>query len=279
MKKYLLSGILMLLTKICLSQDQIYLNNNTKILARIVELNDYEIKYYKFKSSDTLLYSLPISNVSLVQFENGSYEVIPERPLTVTSLEEYEFKRDSVLYYRYNNTVSYNFFGFANSEISLQYQRDFYHRNLVFVLPLAVGVSTPQTVNKYSGNSWFSFTKKKYEFGAGVYYYAASKKSHSFYVGPVFRFLEFQCKSNYTTNTGAQVYKDVNLIRMAGTITTGFLIRTVNRLSLNMFLSWGYYRDQVIDPQIRPTDNSQVLPFSYPVNSTIWPGFNIGYSF
>ena len=77
-----LTCCLLLSVTALLSQDIITLKTNEEIKAKVLEINDEEIKYKRFENLDGPLYTLRISKVLKVRYENGFEEVfqIQETP-------------------------------------------------------------------------------------------------------------------------------------------------------------------------------------------------------
>ena len=71
MKKFLVLFIVPFLT---FAQDIIYLNNNSKIESKVIEITSQEVKYKNFSYIDGPLRTLKKSEIKLIVYENGSYE-------------------------------------------------------------------------------------------------------------------------------------------------------------------------------------------------------------
>tara|TARA_Y100000589_G_C27033419_1_gene580013 strand:- start:76 stop:972 length:897 start_codon:yes stop_codon:yes gene_type:complete len=71
MKKFI---ILLLIPFLSLSQDIIYLNNNSKIESKVIEITSQEVKYKEFSYIDGPLRTLKKSEIKLIVYENGSFE-------------------------------------------------------------------------------------------------------------------------------------------------------------------------------------------------------------
>lgn len=90
MRSYLqltLTCCFLLCAKALLSQDIITLKTNEEIKAKVLEINDEEIKYKRFENLDGPLYTLKLSKVLKVRYENGFEEVfqVQEAPEAVSN--------------------------------------------------------------------------------------------------------------------------------------------------------------------------------------------------
>ena len=111
------------------AQDQLFKKDNSKLEVKIIEINPEVIKYKLYANLSGPIYSENKSNVSLIIYESGKHEVITSNS-QVPSTEVNEpasltlFGRpgmslaDSLIYYKYSQNVSLNFFSFFNNEIS-----------------------------------------------------------------------------------------------------------------------------------------------------------------
>ena len=74
MRSYLqlaLTFCFFLCAKALLSQDIITLKTNEEIKAKVLEINDEEIKYKRFENLEGPQYTLKLSKVLKVRYENG----------------------------------------------------------------------------------------------------------------------------------------------------------------------------------------------------------------
>jgi hypothetical protein len=71
-------------------QDIIYLNNGTEIKTKIIELTSETVKYKKFEQLDGPLRNIPLPEVFMIIYENGTREVFrtENRPVTEPRTQE-----------------------------------------------------------------------------------------------------------------------------------------------------------------------------------------------
>lgn len=76
MKKHLIIiSLLMFLGSVASAQDVIIKRNGDEIQALVTEINNQNVKYKKYSNQDGPTYSLPVSDVFMIRFENGEKEV------------------------------------------------------------------------------------------------------------------------------------------------------------------------------------------------------------
>ena len=87
MKKIILSLLTITLTlSICIAQDAITKKSGEDIQAKILEINQSEIKYKKFDNLDGPIFSLLKSDILLIRYSNGTKEIFNEEKKTDVAL-------------------------------------------------------------------------------------------------------------------------------------------------------------------------------------------------
>ena len=285
-KSFLLLACLFL-TAFLWAQDQLYKKDNSKVLVKVLEISSTEIKYKLFDNLNGPTYTENKSSISLIIYENGKHEVVSNEPeSSITNYPRYlndTRKSDSLKYYSRTNSVSLNFLNFFNNEIGVIYQKEIFQSNYNIIVPLAIGLEQPNVTQSvwYSQSnnvSYIDLEKKRYELGLGIHYYPNLGTNINYFIGPVFRFMQFDAVQNYYANYSS-VKKNIVLNRYTMTITNGFIFRTKSRLVSTLFASLGFKYDNVPDPVIDPVTNIQSNPISQPVSLNIWLGYSVGFNF
>ena len=285
-KSFLLLACLFLMA-FSWAQDQLYKKDNSKLLVKVLEIGSSEIKYKLFDNLNGPIYTELKSSISLIIYENGKHEVVSNEPQSsVANYPRYlndSRKSDSLKYYSRTNSVSLNFLNFFNNEIGVIYQKEIFESNYNIIVPIAFGLEQPnvtQSVWYSQGNneSYIDLEKKRFELGLGIHYYPNLGTNINYFIGPVFRFMQFDAVQNYYANYSS-VKKNIVLNRYAMTITNGFIFRTKSRLVSTLFASLGFKYDKVPDPVIDPVTNIQSNPISQPVSLNIWLGYSVGFNF
>lgn len=285
-KSFLLLPCLFLMT-FSWAQDQLYKKDNSKVLVKVLEISSTEIKYKLFDNLNGPTYTEYKSSISLIIYENGKHEVVNSEPeSTVMYYPKYSNdtkKSDSIKYYGRSNSISLNFLNFFNNEIGVIYQKEIFQSNYNIIVPLAIGLEQPNVTQSvwYSQGynvGYIDLEKKRYELGLGIHYYPNLGSNINYFIGPVFRFMQFDAVQNYYANYNSTT-KNIVLNRYAMTITNGFIFRTKSRLISTLFASLGFKYDNVPDPVIDPITNIQSNPISQPVSLNIWLGYSVGFNF
>ncbi|PBQ34067.1 hypothetical protein CNR22_20555 [Sphingobacteriaceae bacterium] len=304
MNKLTLLCMLLTLAFVSKAQDQLYKKDNTKLLVKITEVSPEEIKYKLFSNLNGPAYVVNKSEVSLLIYENGQHEVIDvspkpatydQRPVVMPAQPRSSIgmtKADSLKYYRHASSLSLNFFNFINSEISLIYQREFYKSNFNIIIPVAFGLDKPvltESIYYNNGNANLTLNHKIIEAGFGINYYPSLRFPVNYYVGPAFRFLQYDCDQTYyyqppynpsnPYQAGTVITESSTLSSYCYSITNGLIFRTKSRLMLNMFGSLGFKSDRLSKQVVDPRTNQAINPLPNPVSLYFWTGFAIGFSF
>jgi hypothetical protein len=290
------------LFKIAKGQDQLFKTDNTKLLVKIIEIGPEEIKYKLFSNPNGPQYSESTNDFVLVIFENGKHETINPsgtKTLYVKSTpslytEAQLAKKDSSAFYKYSNNISINFFNFFNNEIGLMYQREFFKNNFNIIIPISFGVEKPSitqntyfgTTNSNSYGSHYALNRKLFDVGFGINYYPSLGSHVNYFIGPVFRYMQYEgVQSYYYRDPNSNNYNNLKitnnstLTRYSVSITNGFVFRTKSRLTATIFGSLGFKNDIVNSKITDPITNLEVSAINSPLSLFFWTGFNVGFSF
>jgi hypothetical protein len=287
------------------SQDQLFKKDNSKVLVKIIEINPEEIKYKLFSNPNGPIYTESKNNVSLIIYESGQHEVInsgtvqsPDAPATVYAGTTGSLsKADSLSYYRYTNNISINFFNFFNNELGLTYQKEFFKSHFNIVIPVAFGVERPNVTQSvyfnnnynYDGVSSYALDKKLFDVGFGINYYPSLRSNINYYIGPVFKYMQYNGTQNYSYRvlnsgiypnyTNVSVSRNNTLSRYSMSITNGVIFRTRSRITASLYGSLGFKNDVINNPIVDPVTNKSVDPVRNNISLFFWCGFNVGFNF
>lgn len=86
MKKLLLIVVLFYASLMSMAQDVIVKKDGSTIISKVEEISDMEIKYRKWSNQDGPMYTIRISDVARINFQNGTVESFSEetRPSVVS---------------------------------------------------------------------------------------------------------------------------------------------------------------------------------------------------
>lgn len=104
MKKYSLFVLAIFIFKpiSLLSQDIIFTTSNEDIKAKVIEINQTEIKYKKFENLTGVTYSINKSDVLFIRYENGTKDVfnegkvIPSQPSNSSNSKEVNYTESGI---------------------------------------------------------------------------------------------------------------------------------------------------------------------------------------
>lgn len=292
MKHFLFFVVLMASFTMGKAQDQLFKKDNTKLLVKIVEVTPVEIKYRLYSNLTGPLYVENKSNISLIIYENGQHQSfetdhaqVPTKEIHYPPPTPKVFgKIDSARFYRFNESVSVNFFNFINNEIGLIYQKDLYKHHVALSFPVAIGLGPPGVTQSVYFNSAniYELKKKIFEVGFGLYYLPNYSSSINFYIGPCVRYMQYdgiQYYYNPFIPMGLKTPHKSVLSRYTISITNGYIFRTKSRLSANIFGSLGIKNDAVSSAPADPFTKSKLDPIRKPFSFFFWAGFTVGFSF
>lgn len=82
MKKCILIITMVLITAMTYAQDVIVKKDGSTIISKVEEIGSAEIKYKKWSNQDGPMYTISVSDVARINFENGTVESFVEEVLT-----------------------------------------------------------------------------------------------------------------------------------------------------------------------------------------------------
>lgn len=85
---YFLISIVILITNNSLAQDTIFLKNDQRIAATIIEVSSTEVKYKRFEISDGPIYIEKKSLITKIKYKNGFTDVFPAGTTTTNNADD-----------------------------------------------------------------------------------------------------------------------------------------------------------------------------------------------
>ena len=227
------------LCQIIKAQDIIYLNNGVKVEALVKELNVVSIKYKNFANPDGPTYVVNRQDVLLIQYQNGTVEIINSNPTsvsppnteTLTPKKEAPKKGVYDAHYLNKNCIYFNGLALTNSDLAFIYDREIAKSRLSIVLLGAYNfnVHTNYT-NMYI--QALNNSKKNYDLGAGINYYTQTRKKTQYFVGILVKYMNYEYvrETSVEETLNGLTYtitkqENVNNYQIAGMIVNGLQFR------------------------------------------------------
>lgn len=313
---------LLLTTCICLaglaySQDQLFKKDNSKIEAKILEINQTEIKYKLFNYQDGPTIIISKNDVAMIIYQNGTHEVFntkAEMPISSPNVVivnknnsvETEKKMEEEKLAKFNdlvstkNLISLNFLEPMNGTFSMNYLREFANNLFNVYVPVGVGFAQPyfsqlfvssyNSANQYNSSyvTDFKFSRKSFETGISLHFQTSGKRAVTHFIGPYFGVSQYNgtfIESNYYNydpyiyhpNTKTEHGFVMNRYQIM--LDNGFLFRATKNFNIVLLGAVGYYVDDFIaNNPSKFTGNTYYRNSSLPVNS-FKLGLSMGYRF
>lgn len=316
MRKFLLISVIYL-SGFAYSQDQLFKKDNSKIEAKILEINQTEIKYKLFNYQDGPTIIISKSDVAMIIYKNGTHEVFNNKPEQINqpqssdynykNYEETKKKSEEEKIAKFNelistkNLVSMNLLEPMNGVFSVNYLRELGNNLFNVYIPLGVGFAQPYlsqafvpSFYNYSGsynNSYisnFKFDRKTFESGIGLHFQTSGKRAVTHFIGPYFGISQFN--GNYTItsyvydqNMGNTSYTstdhDFVMNRYQILLDNGVLFRVNKNFNVILIAGVGYRVDDfVANHPNKFTGGSYYNNYNLPINSFKF-GLSMGYRF
>lgn len=272
--KYIFSLSIFFCAYVLNAQDIIYKKDNTKIEAKILEINQSEVRYKMFANPDGPLYIMYKSDVVKIEYPNGQVEVYnPE----IKKEEAHNIKDDYVQNPKKDVSAYTPDFDLTRNIVSvnlLQVMLGFASASYEWVAPSGmVGIKIPVGVNFDSGNSisLATLSEDNSDFFGGIAFnlYPKRKKRVAYVVGPYLQVGQFSYQAYQYPYSGYRTYMDG--VYYAVYINNGMEVLIARDFSFSFCGGPGLIR------KIGSHYNSSSYGFDLPI--TLNGEFNLSYRF
>jgi hypothetical protein len=185
MKKIILSACFSFIILLSFSQDVIYKRDNTRIEAKVLEVNQTEIRYKMFANPDGPLYVIYKSEVVKIQYPNGQVDVYnpeikKEETISPGAKEQEKMSLNFMDESLRRNIVSLNLLQFMLGYVSASYEWLDRSGNFGIKIPIGYNFASSYAINLAT----LSENKSSYFGGLALNIYPKHKKRVSYFVGP-----------------------------------------------------------------------------------------------
>jgi hypothetical protein len=162
---------------IAASQDIIYFKNGSKEDAKIVQVGTKEIQYKKFSNLEGPVYSLAKSEIMLITYENGDFEMFTT-PDDVSKQTKEELKTNFT-----KNLIGYHLFDVVYGDFTFSYERILASGTIGIKVPFGIGYA----YNSDYFNNTEDRVKNAFYCGVGINFYPTGQGKWRYFVGPNIR--------------------------------------------------------------------------------------------
>lgn len=304
----------LLIVFICLagfaySQDQLFKKDNSKIEAKILEINTTEIKYKLFNNPDGPTYIVLKNEVAMIIYQNGTHEVFNNKPDinqnntidTDKKLKDEQLAKFDELVST-KNLISLNILEPMNGTFSLNYLREIANNLFHVYIPIGVGFAQPyynqamvpanysfgnSTLNGYVSD--YKFSRKSFEAGIGLHFQTSGKRAVTHFIGPYVGISQYNGTYNVTTfyydpysynNQHTVTEHGFVLNRYQILLDNGFLFRATKNFNILLIGAIGYRVDDYVanNPSKFTGSKYYYNYYNLPINS-FKLGLSMGYRF
>jgi hypothetical protein len=301
MKAFLTIGFL-LAALITLGQDQIFKKDNTKVDAKIIEINTNEVKYKLFTYQDGPVIVLNKSEIALIIYQNGSHETFNTPAQPVQPVQPVPATGDAMIDYRtqrridheqmikdrdeerkevFNelvstkNLVMFNMLECLNGGVGFSYLREFAHNNLAVYVPLSFGFAPPAFTNTTIQENYrnynvsnYGYTQKTFDVGLGLNLQTNTKYRVTHFIGPLLNIAQYN--GTFTTQEFYSNYVNIShgfvMNRYSVCINNGFLFRITKHFNFMIHAAVGFHQDVFV---------AGTSPLTFKQNQSYYYGNNI----
>ncbi|MES2514061.1 MAG: hypothetical protein V4580_07940 [Bacteroidota bacterium] len=283
------------------SQDILYTTAGNKLKARVTEINVKDIKYKDFANPEGPTYVIAKTDVVLIQYSNGTIEVINDNPATLApkisetvtptaskpadktpafdkndpyGKNKKEEKKDFNLYYLNKNMLSINALALANGDVTIMYDRELLNSRMS--LTFLGGYSfNPRmgALNLFIADSKDG-AKKKYDAGFGVNFMPRNTRRVQYFVGILAKHMAYDYLNVVDTTNNQKNYEKASASQTAIMISNGWVFRVGPNFSFKLFGAIGGQINSV--PLTNGTSRGATDYSGYP---KVYLGYCFGYRF
>ncbi|MBW6460438.1 MAG: hypothetical protein K0B08_07675 [Bacteroidales bacterium] len=225
------------------AQDVIYKKDGTREDVRVILIGEREIQYKKFSNLDGPVYSIDKSNILLITYETGEYELVSKSPRPESTRKQ-ELATDFA-----KNILSYHAFDVVFGDFTISYERLISSGIIGFKIPVSVGydywfADEDYDRHHYGGRNFYS----RFFSGAGVNFYPFGQGMFRYFVGPHVRAghgMELLYDYSWFYDEFGNYYEEVKEIRNEGFYTqffidNGMMFTPVKNFSMSVIASFGF---------------------------------------
>jgi hypothetical protein len=232
------------------AQDTIYKTNGSKLVVKIMEINNFEIKYKSFDDNNNSVFIENKNNVHHIVYKNGLkefYNTTTEGDVTHTSIAEKE------IYYG-KNILAINFFETVFTNFGFSYEHIFPDSKISIKIPVSFGLGGQPAQQEYSSTSDnVDYLRNKiYGTGLELNIYPVKANRSGFYIGlsaeyGKFNYYTSQYYYNYSPYyyaTGA--FTEHEGTHYAGLFHLGGYLGLTKNILLGAKIAAGYKRQETV---------------------------------
>lgn len=293
---------LFLFANMAYSQDILYTTAGSKLKGRVTEINLKDIKYKDFSNLEGPTYVIAKTDVVLIQYANGTTEVINDNPNTlapkitesITPVEKpaekpvqkpfdrndpyakgkKTEKKDVNLYYLNNNAFSINALALANGDVTLMYDRDLLKSRMSLTFLGGYSFNSHIGALNFFIRDSKDAAKKKYDVGFGINYMPRNTKRVQYFVGLLGKYMAYDYLNVVDTTNNQKNYQKASASQVAIMISNGWVFRVTPNFSFKVFGSIGA---QINSTPLETTNSTGRVNYGdYP---KVYLGYCFGYRF
>jgi hypothetical protein len=159
------------------AQDVIYLKNGSKEESKITMIGSKEIQYKKFGNLEGPVYTLAKSEIMMITYENGDYEMFTSQA-DVSKQSKEELKTNYT-----KNLIGYHLFDVVYGDFTFSYERILSSGTIGIVIPVGFGYA----YNSDYFNNNENWLKNGIYSGIGINFYPTGQGKWRYFLGPQVR--------------------------------------------------------------------------------------------
>jgi hypothetical protein len=156
------------------AQDIIYKKDGSKEETKIVAVGDREIQYKKFSNPDGPVYTLAKSQIMMITYANGEYEML------TTKEDEAKLAKQELSKNFAKNLIGYHLFDVVYGDFTFSYERILSSGTVGINIPFGFGYAYNTDYFTNSDN----WVKNLFYSGLGINFYPTGQGKWRYFLGP-----------------------------------------------------------------------------------------------
>ena len=156
------------------AQDIIYKKDGSREESKIIMIGDKEIQYKKFNNPEGPVYTLSKSQIMMITYENGEYEML------INTDDEAKMAKQDLATNFARNLLSYHLFDVVYGDFTFAYERILSSGTVGINIPFGFGYAYNTDYFTNSAN----WVKNLFYSGIGIIFYPTGQGKWRYFLGP-----------------------------------------------------------------------------------------------
>lgn len=276
-----------------LAQDTIFVNNKKKILSKVLEINNRDVKYKKYSDLTGKTYLIDKRDLIKIVYSNGTADTfnvklakIPVKAQPAPVVKKFDPRAAD--YFR--NHAFFNVTDLFFGVFTAGYERTIKSGKYSYLIPLSIGMTYMGITNsEYDQSNPMSsvfpmgayyYKNKIFSTGIELNFFPAGQGTLKYFLGPALEYGQFRyyLYEGNENNPGTFTIKKTTSPFITLMFKNGFLYQYSKKFNIKAFLAMGF-QNWSVNPYSTTSDNDYYYTDTNLDRFTFELGITVGYKF